>query len=111
MNDAEAFVSATIDDPGVGYAVGDTVTLTNFENSGDVVLTIGSVGDTLGGIPVASINASFTTITNYGIDSFLRDSRFIKLSSCHIQTQFRIQLVVVLMHTSLETYTMMYYTL
>ena len=70
MNDAEAFVSATIDDPGVGYAVGDTVTLTNFENSGDAVLTIGSVGDTLGGIPIASINASFTTLTNYGIDSF-----------------------------------------
>ena len=70
MNDAEAFVSATIDDPGVGYAVGDTITLTNFENSGDAVLTIGSVGDTLGGIPVASINASFTTITNYDIDSF-----------------------------------------
>ena len=70
MNDAEAFVSATIDDPGVGYAVGDTVTLTNFENSGDAVLTIGSVGDTLGGIPVSAINASFTTITNYGIDSF-----------------------------------------
>jgi len=70
MNDAEAFVSATIDDPGVGYAVGDTVTLTNFENSGDAVLTIGSVGDTLGGIPIASINASFTSLTNYGIDSF-----------------------------------------
>ena len=50
MNDAEAFVSATIDGTGVGYAVGDTVTLTNFENSGDAVLTIGSVGDTLGGI-------------------------------------------------------------
>ena len=70
MSDAEAFVSATIDDPGVGYAIGDTVTLTNFENSGDAILTIGSVGDTLGGIPVSSINASFTSITNYGIDSF-----------------------------------------
>ena len=49
-----SLVSATIDDPGVGYAVGDTVTLTNFENSGDAVLTIGSVGDTLGGIPVSA---------------------------------------------------------
>ena len=70
VNDAEAFVSATIADPGVGYAVNDTVTLTNFENSGDVVLTIGSVGDTLGGIPVDAINASFTSISHYGIDSF-----------------------------------------
>ena len=70
MNDAEEFVSATIDDPGVGYAVNDTVTLTNFENSGDAVLTIGSVGDTLGGIPVDAINASFTSINHYEIDSF-----------------------------------------
>ena len=76
--------------PGVGYAVGDTVTLTNFENSGDAVLTIGSVGDTLGGIPIASINASFTTITNYGIDSFCV-TQIYQVITCHIQTQFSLQ--------------------
>ena len=70
MNDLEEFVSATIDDPGVGYAVNDTVTLENFEGSGDAVLTIGSVGDTLGGIPVDAINASFSSINHYEIDSF-----------------------------------------
>ena len=61
---------ATIADPGVGYAVNDTVTIPNFENSGDVVLTIGSVGDTLGGIPVDAINDSIHQLSHYGIDSF-----------------------------------------
>ena len=78
MNDAEAFVSATIDDPGVGYAVGDTVTLTNFENSGDAVLTIGSVGDTLGGIPSCIYQCIIYNNHKLWYRLFLRDSRFIK---------------------------------
>ena len=47
--------------------------------------------DTLGGIPIDAINASFTSITNYGIDSF-SDNQIYQVITCHIQTQFSLQL-------------------
>ena len=63
--------SVLIGNPGVGYVVGDTFTIPNFDGSGaNATITINSVGDTLGGIPIDAINGQYSSITNYGIDSF-----------------------------------------
>jgi len=59
--------SIRIADPGSGYAVGESVVFTNFDNatdgngSEDLTISIAVVGDTLGGIPVDAINASHGT--------------------------------------------------
>ena len=66
--------SCTISAVGSGYLDTDTLTVTNFDsaNSGtaDATIAIDTVGDTLGGIPVAAINATFTSLAHITIDSF-----------------------------------------
>ena len=64
-------VSATISNPGQGYAVNETITVADVNGSGTAVsITIASVGDTLGGIPVSALNQVFNSINHYDIDSF-----------------------------------------
>lgn len=68
-------VEATITDPGSGYAQSDSLTYANFDGgTADLTIAVSSVGDTLGGIPVAAINTSFTgsgtNIDNIEMDSF-----------------------------------------
>ena len=69
-----AVTSMLIEEPGHGYTVGETVTINNFdaEQAGTTTLTfqVLSVGDTIGGWPVDSLNGTFTNIDNRGIDSF-----------------------------------------
>ena len=69
-----AVTSMLIEEPGHGYTVGETVTINNFdaEQAGTSTLTfeVLSVGDTIGGWPVDSLNGTFTNIDNRGIDSF-----------------------------------------
>jgi hypothetical protein len=60
----------TIKDPGVGYTANESITINNYDGSNNATITLSSVGDTLGGFPVDSINKVFSSINNYGIDSF-----------------------------------------
>ena len=63
--------SATISNPGQGYAANETITVADVNGSGTAVsLTIASVGDTLGGLPVSALNQVFNSINHYDIDSF-----------------------------------------
>ena len=63
--------SIFITDPGVGYSTSDTLTITN---PGSMTCTIevgiDGVGDTLGGIPIAAINGTHTSIADFSIDSY-----------------------------------------
>jgi len=59
-----------IKDPGQGHVVGDVITIENFESTHDCTFRIASIGETIGGMPVDAINASFTAIKEIGIDSF-----------------------------------------
>ena len=69
-----AVTSMLIEEPGHGYTVGETVTINNFdaEQAGTTTLQfeVLSVGDTIGGWPIDSLNSTFTNIDNRGIDSF-----------------------------------------
>ena len=71
---SNAITSCTISAVGTGYLATDTLTVTNFDagNSGtaDTTVAVDTVGDTLGGIPVEAINASFTALSHIDIDAF-----------------------------------------
>jgi hypothetical protein len=70
VNASNTVTSLTISNPGVGYTAGDTLTVTGLVGGGSATFTVSTVGDTLGGIPVESMNKHFSSIVNYGIDSF-----------------------------------------
>ena len=60
-----------ITNPGSGYKTSDTnAVCTNYNGACDLAVAINSIGDTLGGMPVDAINASFTALKNIGIDTF-----------------------------------------
>ena len=63
-------VAVTIANPGTGYATTDTVTVSNYNGTADLSIAIDTVGDTLGGMPVDAINATFTAMQHIGIDTF-----------------------------------------
>ena len=66
--------SAKLSHPGQGYKVGDTITVADVDGQGNnVVVTVASVGESLGGLPVDAINQAFSgnnAIKHYDIDSF-----------------------------------------
>ena len=64
--------SCTIATTGSGYTAADSITITDFDGAttADATVTVSTVEDTLGGIPINAINKTFTTIANTGIDSF-----------------------------------------
>ena len=71
----EVVSSVQITKCGSGYAVGNTVTITNIgSGTNTITVTIDAISDTLGGYPIASINQNFTgsssVIDNIEIDSF-----------------------------------------
>ena len=67
----EVINSVVISNPGQGYTASNTLTLSNVTGNGETIsIDIDTVGETLGGIPVSSINATFTAISNIKIDSF-----------------------------------------
>ena len=70
-SDTDAVNSISITDPGVGYATGNTITVTI--DSQTFTVDVESVEDTLGGIPVSAINSAHTALVDYGIDSFTID--------------------------------------
>ena len=65
---------ARIVDPGQGYTANDNIRVDNFNNGGDFLINVASIGQTLGGIPVDAIGGgstvTYTGITDIGIDSF-----------------------------------------
>jgi hypothetical protein len=66
-----AITTVFITDPGYGYATTDTLSAVNFDGgTADLTIDVDTTGETLGGIPVSSLNSSFTSIANIGIDSF-----------------------------------------
>ena len=82
---SNAIDSVQIEDPGQGHAVGDVVTFENFDNatdgngSVDMTVTVASVGETLGGLPVDAMGGSSTItygdssnngVSEIGIDSY-----------------------------------------
>ena len=63
--------STLISAVGSGYLATDTLTVTNFDGgTADGTIAVDTVGNTLGGIPIGAINATFNAIANIGIDSF-----------------------------------------
>ena len=71
VNSGNQISGVTIKDPGVGYTANESVTINNYDGSGNTAtITLSSVGDTLGGFPIDAINKVFSGIANYGIDSF-----------------------------------------
>ena len=69
-----AITDTRIVDPGQGYTANDSCQVQNFNNNADFSVTVASVGQTLGGLPVDAIGGSteitYTAISNIGIDSF-----------------------------------------
>jgi len=66
-----AISSCVISGTGSNYTTSDSLTITNFDGgTADATIAIDSIGETLGGIPVDSINSTFTAIANISIDSF-----------------------------------------
>ena len=65
---------ARIVDPGQGYTASDSIKVANFNNGGDFLINVASIGQTLGGIPVDAIGGgstvTYTGVTDIGIDSF-----------------------------------------
>jgi len=56
---------------GSGYVAGNTITLTDFDGgTSDVTITVDTVGDTLGGIPIGAINGTYNAMDNVELDSF-----------------------------------------
>jgi hypothetical protein len=66
--------SVLIDEPGHDYTVGEIISITNFDQdlagTSTLQFEVLSVGDTIGGWPIDSLNTTFTNIDNRGIDSF-----------------------------------------
>ena len=68
---SNVITTSYITDPGTGYATTDTLSATNFDGgTADLTVDVDIVGDTLGGVPVAAINQTFTAVANMEIDSF-----------------------------------------
>lgn len=56
---------------GSGYIVGEEITLTDFDGgTSDLVVTVNTVGDTLGAFPIDAINGTFEEMDNVELDSF-----------------------------------------
>jgi hypothetical protein len=70
VGSGNSITSVSIKDPGVGYTANESIVINNYDGSNTATITLSSVGDTLGGIPVAAMNKAFNSLTNYGIDSF-----------------------------------------
>ena len=70
VNASNAVTAITISNPGYGYTANDTLNVAGLNNSASCAFTAATVGDTLGGIPIAAINQTFNNIANYEIDSF-----------------------------------------
>ena len=61
---SNATTAVTITNPGQGYSAAETITFTdNNSETNSLVLTVATVGDTLGGIPVALINTTHSAGT------------------------------------------------
>lgn len=68
---SSAISSWEIKNPGSGYADSDTLTVTNFGSAtNSTTFAIDTVGDTLGGFPIAALNTTFTALTDIEIDSY-----------------------------------------
>ena len=67
--------SITINNPGFNFAVGETITIRQDAVGGSgattfATITVGSVEDTLGGIPISKINTTHTSLKNFDLDSY-----------------------------------------
>ena len=67
--------SLKINNPGFNYAVNETITIRQDAVGGSgattfATITVGSVEDTLGGIPISKINTTHTAIQSYDLDSY-----------------------------------------
>ena len=68
---SSAISSWKIKNPGSGYDAADTLTVTNFGSAtNSTTFAIDTVGDTLGGFPIAALNTTFTALTDIEIDSY-----------------------------------------
>ena len=70
VSNSGSTIVTTIANPGSNYATTDTVTVSNYNGTADLSIAVDTIGDTLGGIPVDAINATFQTLSNIGIDTF-----------------------------------------
>ena len=61
--------STLINKTGSGYSASDTLTINTFGGATGTV-AVDTIGNTLGGIPIAAINATYTASANIGIDSY-----------------------------------------
>ena len=66
-----AIASVLMKHPGEDYVAGDTLTITNLGGStNSITFDVDAVGETLGGLPVAAINTTHTTVTDQNIDYY-----------------------------------------
>lgn len=66
-----AITSCTISAVGSGYNSSNVLAVTNYDGgSADATIAVDSIGDTLGGLPVAAINAAYTGVSNINMDTF-----------------------------------------
>jgi len=67
----EVIDSVKIENGGSGYTTSSSLTITNLGGeTNTITIDVDTVGNTLGGIPVDAINATYTAIANIGMDSF-----------------------------------------
>ena len=63
--------SVKIANPGFGYTTSNTLTVTNFNSATNTLtIDIDTVDQTIGGIPISTINGTYTAISGTDIDSY-----------------------------------------
>ena len=63
--------SVKIANPGFGYTTSNTLTVTNFNSATNTLtIDIDTVDQTIGGIPISTINGTYTLISGTDIDSY-----------------------------------------
>ena len=75
VDTSSSISSIKINNPGYNFAVGETITIPRSEVGGTgattfLTITVGSVDDTLGGIPVSKINTTHTSLQSFDMDSY-----------------------------------------
>ena len=68
VNASNVITSCKISKTGAGYVTTDTLQTATF-GTATALISVDTIGETLGGIPVGAINATYDAIANIGIDS------------------------------------------
>ena len=75
LDTTSSISSIKINNPGYNFAVGNTITIPRSQVGGSgattfLTITVASIDDTVGGIPISKINKTHETIQSYDMDSY-----------------------------------------